>query len=409
MIDAHTSSDLPGATPDPSRGAAMRKVALALIAVGGLLSLLALTSETGRNRLGFAYLLGFVFCWAIVLGSLFFVALQHITRSVWSVVLRRVAEMFAAPMWLVALLFVPVVLFAVLHDRFGLFPWADPLTVEGDAVLEGKVPYLNLPFWVIRAVVFFTIWIAFAGFFVRQSLKQDEGEAGAGATLRMRKIAAPFLVIFGLTMTFASFDWLMSLEPHWFSTIFGVYVFAGMTLSALAAITLTVVELRSKGILGEDLVRPDHLYSLGGLLFAFTCFWAYIAFSQFMLIWYGNIPEETIYFVHRVEHGWLTVSVLLAILRFAVPFFLLLARGSKMNPRRLAVVSVLVLAGQLLDLYWLIMPQVHVHAPALGWQELGPPILLAGILVLYVARFLGRHGLVAAGDPMLEKSRHFHL
>jgi len=395
--------------PDPTRGVGLRRAGAILVAIGAALSLFALLGEGSRSRFAFAYLLGFVFCWSIVVGSLFFVALQHITRSVWSVGLRRVAEMFAAPIWLVALFFLPLVAIGYFHDAFPLFPWMNPAVVDGDAVLEGKTVYLNVPFFSARAAVFFLVWIGFGSFFVRQSLKQDAGEAGAGATLRMRKLAAPFLLLFGLTVTFASFDWMMSLEPHWFSTIFGVYVFAGMTLASLAAITLGVVGLRARGWLGEGLVTPDHLYSLGGLMFAFTCFWAYIAFSQFMLIWYGNLPEETIYFLHRTKHGWLAVSMLLALLRFVIPFSLLLARSSKTSPRRLAVVSVVILGGQLLDLYWLIMPQLHREAPALGWPELGPPLLLAGILILYVARFLGRHRAVAVGDPLLEKSRHFHL
>ncbi|MHC4946277.1 MAG: quinol:cytochrome C oxidoreductase, partial [Planctomycetota bacterium] len=195
----------------------------------------------------------------------------------------------------------------------------------------------------------------------------------------------------------------------WFSTIFGVYIFSGMVLSGLAAITIGVIWLRAKGFLGDGIVTRDHLYSLGALLFAFTCFWTYIAFSQFMLIWYGNIPEETIYFVHRTEHSWLGISLLLITIRFVVPFFVLLSREAKMKPRALVTASVLVLAGELVDLYWLIMPQVHGDAPKLSWQELGPPILLTGILILYIGRFLSRHRVLAVGDPWFDKSRKFHL
>ena len=259
--------------------------------------------------------------------------------------------------------------------------------------MREKAPYLNTPFFVARAAGFFLLWIAFAAFFVRHSLRQDAGQAGGEATLRMRRLSAPFLVLFGLTVTFASFDWLMSLDPHWFSTIFGVYIFSGMTVTAL----------------GSGLVRGDHLYSLGALLFAFTCFWAYIAFSQYMLIWYGNIPEETAWFVHRTEHGWQAVSVLLAFVRFVVPFFLLLGRRAKSDPRSLAVASVLVLVGQLVDLYWIIMPGASPDGPRLGWQELGPALLLAGLLLARWGSFLSRHRIVAVGDPMFPRSREFHL
>jgi hypothetical protein len=167
--------------------------------------------------------------------------------------------------------------------------------------------------------------------------------------------------------------------------------------------------LRARGLISKDLVRRDHIYSLGALLFAFTCFWAYIAFSQYMLIWYGNLPEETFYFIHRAEHGWMAVTVLLSMLRFVLPFFLLLPRDAKTSPRHLMLVSVLILLGQLVDLYWLIMPQASLGPPRLGYQELAPTLLLTGILVLYVGLFLKRHRMVAVGDPLFDRSRDFHL
>jgi hypothetical protein len=393
----------------PARTSGLQKLSLALVALGALLSVAALANDA--DRFSFAYLLGFGFLWTVVLGSLFFVALHHVTRAVWSVVIRRVAEMFAAPAILVVGLLIPLFVFAYVSSSGGssLFPWRDAAAVEGDHVLEGKAPYLNLPFFILRGALFVGIWFLFARFFVGRSLRQDDGELGAEATVQMRRWSAPFMPIFALTVTFASFDWLMSLDPHWYSTIFGVYVFSGMVLTALAAITLGAVWLRAKGLLGQDVVSDDHLYSLGGLLFAFTCFWAYIAFSQFMLYWYGNIPEETVYFVHRVEHGWLAVSLLLVASRFVLPFFLLLSRPAKMDPRRLAAASVLVLGGQLVDLYWLIMPELHRDGPRLGWQELGPPLFCTGILLLYVARFLARHRALPVGDPLFEESRNFHL
>lgn len=379
-----------------------------LITVGAVLCLAAVLSESARPRFGFAWLWGVTFIWSVVLGSLFFVALQHVTRSVWSVVVRRVAEMFAAPIWMVGLLFVPVLLFTLLFREFPLFPWTDPGIVAGDFLLEGKAPYLNNTFFAVRAAIFFLLWIGFAQFFVKNSVDQDR-TGGDGATVRMRRLAAPFLLIFALTVTFASFDWLMSLEPHWFSTIYGVYVFSGMAAASLAAITIAVVWLRSRGKLDQRFVTGDHLYNLGGLIFAFTCFWAYIAFSQFMLIWYGNLPEETVYFAHRAEHGWKTVSVILVLVRFAIPFLLLLSRDAKSNPRILVATSIIVLGGELLDLYWLIMPEIHHDGPRLGWQEAGPLLLMPGLLGYYVTRFLARHDAVAKGDPLFEKSCEFHL
>jgi len=393
----------------PAKSGMLKTLGLLLLAVGGVLCVVMYLDEEQRRRFGFAYMLGFVFAWSIVVGSLFFIALQHVTRSVWSVVLRRSAEMLASPlaMFLLVALFLPLLAVALLNPDYTIFRWMAEGGMEGH--LHGKAPYLNQSFFLARTVGYFAIWLFFAWFFVRGSLEQDGGTAGAKSTLRMRAASGPFIILFGFTITFAAFDWMMSLEPSWFSTIYGVYAFSGITLSGLAAITIAVVGLRAKGMIAPELIRRDHLYSLGGLLFAFTCFWGYIAFSQFMLIWYANMPEETIYYVRRIEHGWLGVSWGVVILRFVLPFFLLLGRGAKMDGKRLVQVSVLILVGQVVDLYWLIMPNLHPDGPTLGWQELAPTVMFTGVLLLAAGVFLGRHKTVASGDPLFEKSREFHL
>lgn len=383
--------------------------AQALVVVGAVLCLAAFVSDTYRPRLGHAYLWAFSFVWALALGALFFVGLQHLVGAVWSVALRRVAEMFAASIWLVAILFLPVLLHCVFHERFVLYPWLDPEFVAGDHVLEGKQAYLNLPFFTVRAAVFFAVWILFAAHFAGHSLKQDIGALGGEASVKLRTTSAPFMVVFAVTSTFASIDWLMSLAPRWFSTIFGVYIFSGMAVTALAAVIITIIALRSSGRLGNGIIGEGHLYNLGALLFGFTCFWAYIAFSQYLLIWYGNLPEESFYMIRRLEGIWLVVSIALALLRFVLPFLALLSRGAKSNPRRLLWVSVLVIVGQLVDLYWLVMPQIHHDRPVIGWPELGPPLLLIGALLLYVCVFLKRHLPLAVGDPRFEESQRFYI
>jgi hypothetical protein len=390
-------------------GRRLKQVTVVMIVLGALLSVAALPDQGDRARLGFGYLWGFLFLWAVVLGSLFFVGLQHITRSVWSVVVRRVAEMIAAPMWILALLFVPVAVFVLLPGQFPVFPWADHAIASQDHLIHEKHAYLNVPFFLVRGAMFFALWIGFSFYFVRNSLKQDRGDDGGRTSSAMRKASAPFIMLFAVTATFAGIDWLMSLNPHWFSTIFGVYVFAGMVVSSLAAIVIAVVVMRTAGIIGEDVVTDEHLYSLGALQFAFVCFWAYIAFSQYMLIWYANIPEETFYLHHRLEGSWLGVSVALALVRFALPFLILLPRRSKMNPGILFGVSILLLLGQLLDLYWLIMPELHHEGPVLGWQELGPTLLISGLMILYLVGFVRRNSALAVGDPLLGESRKFRL
>ncbi|MFC2171588.1 hypothetical protein ACFLU6_03030 [Acidobacteriota bacterium] len=400
---------LQGTTIPPERLSRLTGTGLALMAAGIVVCLIALLTEGGRSSIGFAYLWGFAFFWVIVLGSLFFVALQHVTRSIWSVVIRRVAEMFAAPMWIAAILFIPVLLFIWFGDQIPLFAWLDPDHPAALHITGFKKAYLNLPFFIARAVSFFIIWIFFARYFVSRSLKLEVTDSADSLADGMRRAAGPFIPIFALTATFASFDWFMSLDPTWVSTIYGVYLFAGMTASALSVITIGVVWLRSRGHLGQGIVTDEHLYSLGGLIFAFVCFWAYIAFSQFMLIWYGNIPEETNWFVHRIDGNWLTASILLPILRFALPFLLLLSRPAKTNPRRLVIVSVLVLVGELYDLYWLIMPERSAPASVSAWVAIGPLALMVGVIIWSAARFLKKHRTMAVGDPMFEESRRFHL
>ncbi|MDA1194185.1 MAG: quinol:cytochrome C oxidoreductase [Planctomycetota bacterium] len=404
MSDA--TSPVPAAAPVARK---VTSIGLGLLAVGGALSAWAFFDEDLRTRFGFGYMVGFTFAWAIVLGSLFFVALQHATASVWSVVLRRVAEMLASPMLILAVLYIPLLLVALLHPDSTIFPWRNPTSEMAEHAVHVKGSYLNETGFLVRTALFFSIWIFFTWFFVRGSLNQDGGRR-ADITERLRKFSGPFIILFAFTATFASFDWLMSLEPNWFSTIYGVYVFGGITLSALAAITLALSALKRSGLIAPELIRKDHLYSLGGLLFAFTCFWGYIAFSQYMLIWYANMPEETIYYTKRLSNGWAGVTVALAFVRFVIPFLFLLSRQVKTDERKLGMISIFILFGQLFDLYWLVMPNSFGEAgPGFGIPELGPVLFFCGVLLVAYGRFVRRHPVVAMGDPHFEASRGFRL
>jgi hypothetical protein len=392
------------------------RVALPLMVAGGVLSAVAVFHDT--TRFAFGYLVAFCFVWSVALGALFWVALHHLTRAVWSVVVRRAAEALAAGLPVLAFLFLPIVLLS--HH---LFPWLSIEYLTEEPLVAGKTAYLNLPFFVARAVVYLIVWIGFGLFFVRASLRQDvlaQEDGGAGRrerlTRAMRSASAPFMILFALTATFASFDWLMSLEPRWFSTILGVYVFAGMAVAGLAATTLLVLGLVRWGAIPAGLIRGDHRYNLGALLFAFSCFWGYIAMSQYLLIWYANVPEETFWLVERTAGGWGVVGLVLAILRFVVPFFSLLSRPSKSCPRALAWVASIALAGQWVDLHWLAMPEAvgaeaarDAVAPVLSWHEIGPTLFALGTLILVVGWFVSRFRTVAIGDPFFEESKGFHL
>ncbi|HNX50712.1 MAG TPA: hypothetical protein PKL08_11140, partial [Thermoanaerobaculaceae bacterium] len=298
-------------------------------------ALAAFTSD-GFKRLAFAYLTSFAWGLSLALGALFFVILQHLTRAGWSVVVRRLAEGVAStlPFW--AVMAVPVLAFMPM-----LYPWVRRDVVAADPLLQVKSAYLNVPFFVVRLVLFFVVWVLLARFFAGRSHLQDE-TGDPGLSLLMQRRAAPAMIAFALTLTFASFDLLMSLDPHWFSTIFGVYYFSGALVGFVALLTVIALLVQRAGLLRRA-ITVEHYHDLGKLLFAFTVFWAYIAFSQYMLYWYAAIPEETGWFVRRQSHGWGWVGLKLVFGQFLLPFLALLSRTPKRRPRTLAVAAVWIL------------------------------------------------------------------
>jgi len=264
----------------------VNKIGFALLAVG--LVMIVLSYFIDHTRSAFNNLIMLMFLTSVGLGSLFLVAIEYLGGAVWSTPFRRVSEFLAAVLIIAPIIAIPV--YFNLHD---IFHWTHAEAVAEDAILKSKSPYLNETFFTIRIFVFFALWLLFYFVITRNSKKQDETK-DQNLTSRNTKISAVFMPIFALTITFAAIDWIMSLNPHWFSTIFGVYYFTGTLLAGLAAGTFIIIKLNENGYLVKGL-KKDHYYSLGALLFAFTNFWAYIAFSQFMLIWYANLPEETIF------------------------------------------------------------------------------------------------------------------
>ena len=391
--------------PKPSRAMLLGSAALVIL---GAACLFAGYDSNQETRLAFDWLWSFFFVWSVVIGCLFLLALHYLTHAAWSVVLKRVMDMLASTAWVLPVLFAPIVLFVMQPGRFHLFPWLEPANCEPGSF---RLEYLNRPFFLARSAGCLAIWVAFAFYFVSRSLRQDtlQPEGTVAGLRRLRAVSAPFMLLFAATVTIASIDWAMSLQPHGASTMFPVYVFAGMTVSGLSAVTLATLWLRRTGRISAAVVRDEHLYSLGGLIFAFVCFWGYISFSQYMLIWYANLPEESGFILQRTCGGWLGVTVALWIIRFGIPFVVLLSRSAKMRPAVLAWMSILLLIGQLLDLYWLILPAYHSGDPTFGWQECGPLLLVIGVFGLAIARFVSRHRPVAVGDPMLDQSLKFKL
>lgn len=351
----------------------------------------------------FAYLVAFMFWMAIALGGLFFTMIHHLVGAEWSIVIRRIPETLASAIPMMAILFIPIAL--GVHD---LYEWSHEEIVAQDPILRHKSGWLNPTFFVIRAYVYFGIWTLVAWTLYKASLAQDEGK---DVTEKMRGVSAPSMILFALSLTLAAFDWLMSLDPHWFSTIFGVYVFAGSWWATLGFVVLFTMHLRKKSKLGEAMTI-EHYHDLGKLMFGFTVFWTYIGFSQFMLIWYGNIPEETIWYKHRWEHGWQYVSLLLVVGHFIAPFLVLIFRASKRNLAVMKTMAIWFLIMEFVDLYWIIMPNFTIvnpdahHGLHFSWQHLATMAGVGGTFLWFVWNRLTSAAIVPVGDPRIEASIH---
>jgi hypothetical protein len=390
-------------------GPRLVRVAGGLGVVGLVLSLvLALLMDNGGTRFVFSYLVSFAYFLSLALGALFFVMVQHVCRAGWSVVLRRLAEGVAHNVVLMAALSLVILL-----GMKGLYHWTHADAVAHDHLLQIKRPFLNVPFFLIRVVIYFGVWVWLARYFFWTSVLQDE-TGDVSLSLRMQRTAAPGLLIFGLTTTFASFDFLMTLDPHWFSTIFGVYYFAGCVVGFASLLALMIVLLQRSGRLRIAISR-EHFHDVGKLILAFVVFWAYIAFSQYMLIWYANIPEETGWFLKRQTGGWAALSIVLLVGHFFVPFFAFMSRHPKRRRVTLAAGAILVLAMHWLDLYWLVMPELHkalpesVPAGRLPFHllDLTCFVGIGGLFVAFTAYRLTACDLLPSSDPRLEESLAF--
>jgi hypothetical protein len=351
-----------------------------------------------------AYLVAFCFYLSISLGGLFFVALQHAARAGWSVAVRRVGEIIAANILLMVVLFLPL-LVPILMGNTALYEWLDPQVVAADHILQAKSRYLNLPFFTARALVYFGIWCTLAWFFWRRSLEQDQ-TGSPDLSLRMERVSYPALILFALTVTFAAFDWLMSLTPHWFSTIFGVYYFSGCAVGFLAAVILVLFVLQRLGLLVSS-VNVEHYHELGKLLFAFIVFWGYIAFSQYMLIWYANVPEETAWYLPRQKHSWAAVSLILIFGHLFLPFLGLLSRSAKRNPAILAGWAAWILVMHWLDLQYVVMPHIITDGSPVAPVDL---CCMAGMGAVFAAGLLllaGDRALTPVKDPRALESLGF--
>ncbi len=390
-----------------------RKIAL-IAAVAGLVGAVVVAMVQGDWRLlQFSWLYGCVYFLTLGLGALFFVLLQHVTRSGWSVVVRRLAENVMSALPVVGLLLLPLVVLTLMGNG-DLYMWADleALANHPDEAISGtlalhehKAPFLNAPFFAIRFVIYIAVWVFLVRFLRKGSLTQDQ-DGDPMHTVRMQRVSAPGLFLFALSLTFAAFDFVMTLDAPWFSTIFGVYTFAGSFLAFLCLLGLLTQRTESKGYL-KGLVTPEHYHDIGKLMFAFVFFWSYIAFSQYILIWYADIPEETLWYAHRFFGAYETLSWVLLFGHVFIPFLGLLSRHVKRNPAGLRFWAIWLLVMHAIDLYWLIMPSYdhhHMHIPIV---ELLCMISVGGVFAYVAMGSAAKKSLMPLKDPRLPESLAF--
>ena len=381
-----------------------RAAAAAVLGLGGA----AVVSSLGQDsllRFWLAYLLGLSFFLSIAVGGLFFVLLHHLTRAGWSVNVRRIAEAIAATLPVLGLVTLPLLAMVALNKGVP-YSWAQSADHLHGPV-AAKRAYLNAPFFIVRVLGYMAIWAALAWWYWRQSTGQDRS-GDPRLTRRMQSASALSMVVLALTLTLGSFDLLMSLDPHWFSTIFGVYVFSGSAVAIFAAMVVLLALLQKRGYMARG-ITVEHYHDLGKFLFAFVFFWGYIAFSQFMLIWYANIPEETAWFVRRgatsaahQQNAWTAVSLLLLFGHLLIPFAALLSRSAKRRKGVLVFWAVWMLVFHWLDLAWLIMPTASGFR--LGVVEVLATLGIGGVFAAALLRNLAAHSLRPLRDPRVEES-----
>jgi len=360
-------------------------VALALCAGGVLLS---------PGQFFRSYLLAYVFWIGIALGSCALVMLHNLTGGAWGAVIRRVLESGMRTLPLMAVLFVPF-LFGLHH----LYEWARPEHVAGDALLQHKAFYLNIPFFLLRTAVYFLVWLGLAYFLDKWSSEHDQ-TAEPSVLRRLEALSGPGLVLYGGTLSFAAIDWVMSLEPHWYSTIYGLLFMVGQALTTMAFAIIVLSYLANRKPLSE-VVQAAHFHDLGNLLLAFVMLWAYVTFSQYLIIWYGNLAEEVPWYLHRTQGGWEWIGLSLVVFHFILPFVLLLSRNAKRRKQVLVKIAAAILFMRLVDLFWLVVPSPPTSGLHIHWMDVVAPIGVGGLWWAYFCRQLQGRSLLPLHDPSL--------
>lgn len=353
-------------------------------------------------------MLGFVYGMGLSVTLLFFVALSYLVNAGWSAAIRRIPELLSTFVLFLPIAAIPLIIGAVTGN---IYEW---MHSNDEHLHHGfKGLYLNEPFFWARLVFYAVVWILMYRVIVGNSLRQDN-TADLTPTRRNWKLAAPFVLLYALTITFASFDIVMTLEPHWFSTIFGVYSFAGHFVAALSLIMITM-RLLDRGGYVKGIITREHYHDVGKLMFAFTIFWTYVAFSQYFIIWYGNLPEETVFFAKRLQNGWEIFGWASLVVHFIIPFLFLLRQDVKRRPQLVTIGAIILLIAHAVDLSWIILPVFsapHGQPYHLSWALVasgsGAIVAMVGLIFIVASRAFARHSAVACNDPYLHESLEYH-
>jgi hypothetical protein len=424
------------------------KYAAAVGAVGFLLAIAGYAADA--HRFGYSYLFAFITVLTLVFGGMFLVIAQHITVSHWGVTTRRLAELVMMGIVVVIVLAIPLFAGVATHKLDVFSDWSafshgehgeegareehgtapvlfGAATAHADdgapelsfsertamehaehhEIMAEKTGWLNIPYWLGRSVFYLLVLLGIALFYFRNSTAQDKTR-DPKLTVRMASAAAPLAIAFGLALTFASFDWIMALEPTWYSTIFGVIIFGASATAILALLIVLGLSLHKSGQVG-DAINVEHFHDLSRLMYGFCCFWTYVSFAQWMLIWYAGIPEEAVWYHVRWNGGWQWVSILLVIGNFIVPFYFLISRVQKRNLPWLQAMAYWLLAFHVIDMYWFVMPHAtEVPQLQVSWIDVGCLMFTGGVFFAFVFQGMKRFPLLPVGDPRLERSLHLH-
>jgi hypothetical protein len=443
VSEVKTSSLKSFRIPDGSLWAQAWKMSAVIAAIGIAVAIAGAVLQS--DRFAFSYLYGFIAVLTFWFGSVFFVLIQHLTSAGWSVTVRRASEFFVSGVMVLPFLALPL-----LTQLDKLYPWWNvekdgvaeaqehgPAQGEGPAarvagqhgahamashaasknphevleeeVLAKKGPFLNHSFFFVRAIIYFVIWfwlgLRLFGYSTAQDVSGDKQY-----TNKLKSLSAPGTFLYAMSLTFAGFDWVMSLEPGWYSTMFGVRMFASGAVTSFACVILLTLGWKRAGLVGEE-INTEHYHDLGKLMFGFLIFWAYVSFSEFMLIWYAAIPEETVYFHRRWDDSsWRILSVTIVTLKFIVPFYVTLSRNAKRNNGMIGFAAFWIVAFHFVEMYYCIMPYYQPFKPIQWggiWLEVGCAMATVGVYMTYVLRKMRNYSLIAVGDPRLQRSIDF--